>query len=82
MFVLAIRVAVRGKGEASWKVVISGDRRTVSDEQDFLASKSNILSKLYGKFWKIIKTVGNNIEVHLKHIKISKSITRGKTAHP
>ncbi|GAB6031690.1 hypothetical protein CHUAL_009441 [Chamberlinius hualienensis] len=32
----AIRVGLRGKGHAEWKVIVSGDRRTVKDEEHFI----------------------------------------------
>ncbi|XP_013786475.2 arrestin domain-containing protein 4-like [Limulus polyphemus] len=41
----AIRVLLRGKAHAEWKVVVSGDRRTVKDDQVFLDSRSVIWGK-------------------------------------
>ena len=41
----AIRVIMRGKAEAEWKVIVSGDRRTVKDEQTFIDDRNIIWGK-------------------------------------
>jgi len=43
--VLGIRVVVRGKAHAEWKVVVSGDRRTVKDDQYFIDDRAVIWGK-------------------------------------
>lgn len=44
-FFKAIRVILRGKAQAEWKVIVSGDRRTVKDEQIFIDDKRVIWGK-------------------------------------
>ncbi len=44
---LAIRVMLRGKCNAEWKVVVSGDRRTVKDDQIFIDERTIIWGKGY-----------------------------------
>lgn len=39
---LAIRVVLRGKAHAEWKVMLSGDRRTVKGDQYFLDQRQTI----------------------------------------
>ncbi|KAL3228663.1 hypothetical protein MRX96_023795 [Rhipicephalus microplus] len=41
----AIRVMLRGKAHAEWKVVVSGDRRTVKDDQVFIDDRAIIWGK-------------------------------------
>lgn len=41
----AVRVVLRGKAHAEWKVVVSGDRRTVKDDQYFVDDRSIIWGK-------------------------------------
>ncbi|KAL1117249.1 hypothetical protein AAG570_004575, partial [Ranatra chinensis] len=41
----AIRVVLRGKAHAEWKVVVSGDRRTVRDDQYFIDDRAVIWGK-------------------------------------
>ncbi|XP_077499011.1 arrestin domain-containing protein 3-like [Amblyomma americanum] len=41
----AIRVMLRGKAHAEWKVVVSGDRRTVKDDQVFIDDRAVIWGK-------------------------------------
>ncbi|XP_050700191.1 arrestin domain-containing protein 2-like [Eriocheir sinensis] len=41
----AIRVVLRGKVHAEWKVVVSGDRRTVKDDQYFIDDRTTIWGK-------------------------------------
>lgn len=41
----AIRVGLRGKSHAEWKVVVSGDRRTVKDDQYFIDDRAIIWGK-------------------------------------
>ncbi|ODM89666.1 Arrestin domain-containing protein 2 [Orchesella cincta] len=41
----AIRVVLRGKAHTEWKVIISGDRRTVKDDQYFIDDRSVIWGK-------------------------------------
>ncbi|XP_023232199.1 arrestin domain-containing protein 2-like isoform X2 [Centruroides sculpturatus] len=41
----AIRVLLRGKAHAEWKVVVSGDRRTVKDDQVFIDDRDVIWGK-------------------------------------
>ena len=36
---------MRGKGHAEWKVVVSGDRRTVKDDQYFIDDRATIWGK-------------------------------------
>ena len=36
---------MRGKAEAEWKVIVSGDRRTVKDEQTFIDDRNIIWGK-------------------------------------
>ncbi|XP_047737325.1 arrestin domain-containing protein 3 [Hyalella azteca] len=43
--VRAIRVILRGKAHAEWKVMVSGDRRTVKDDQYFIDDRSVIWGK-------------------------------------
>ncbi|XP_034233055.1 arrestin domain-containing protein 4-like isoform X1 [Thrips palmi] len=38
----AVRVVLRGKAHAEWKVVLSGDRRTVKDDQYFIDDRAII----------------------------------------
>nr|CAD7604225.1 unnamed protein product [Timema genevievae] len=40
-----VRVVLRGKAHAEWKVVVSGDRRTVKDDQYFLDDRAIIWGK-------------------------------------
>jgi hypothetical protein len=44
-FVSAVRVVLRGKAHAEWKVVVSGDRRTVKDDQYFIDDRAIIWGK-------------------------------------
>ncbi|XP_063230472.1 arrestin domain-containing protein 2-like isoform X2 [Bacillus rossius redtenbacheri] len=44
----AVRVVLRGKAHAEWKVVVSGDRRTVKDDQYFLDDRTIIWDKPEG----------------------------------
>ncbi|KAH6941969.1 hypothetical protein HPB50_026063 [Hyalomma asiaticum] len=41
----AIRVQLRGKAHAEWKVVVSGDRRTVKDDQVFIDERAVVWGK-------------------------------------
>ncbi|XP_076052796.1 arrestin domain-containing protein 2-like [Oratosquilla oratoria] len=41
----AIRVVVRGKAHTEWKMVVSGDRRTVRDDQYFVDDRTTIWGK-------------------------------------
>lgn len=41
----AIRIVLRGKAHAEWKVVVSGDKRTVKDDQYFIDERSIIWGK-------------------------------------
>ncbi|XP_042908083.1 arrestin domain-containing protein 2 [Parasteatoda tepidariorum] len=41
----AIRVLLRGKAHAEWKVVVSGDRRTVKDDHAFIDDRAVIWGK-------------------------------------
>ncbi|KAH9423468.1 hypothetical protein DERP_003747 [Dermatophagoides pteronyssinus] len=41
----AIRVILRGKAQAEWKVIVSGDRRTVKDDQIFIEDRCSIWGK-------------------------------------
>ncbi|XP_043223686.1 arrestin domain-containing protein 2-like [Amphibalanus amphitrite] len=41
----AIRVVLRGKAHAEWKVVVSGDKRTVKDDQYFIDERATIWGK-------------------------------------
>ncbi|CAM1293619.1 Uncharacterised protein g783 [Pycnogonum litorale] len=41
----AIRVSLRGKAHAEWKVVVSGERRTVKDDQYFIDDRTIIWGK-------------------------------------
>ncbi|XP_059468819.1 arrestin domain-containing protein 2-like [Neocloeon triangulifer] len=41
----AVRVVLRGKAHAEWKVVVSGDRRTVKDDQYFVDDRAIIWGK-------------------------------------
>ncbi|XP_071442765.1 arrestin domain-containing protein 2-like [Hetaerina americana] len=41
----AVRVVLRGKAHAEWKVVVSGDRRTVKDDQYFIDDRTIIWGK-------------------------------------
>lgn len=41
----AIRVLLRGKAHNEWKVMVSGDRRTVSDDQYFIDDRATIWGK-------------------------------------
>ena len=43
--VSAIRVVLRGKAHAEWKVVVSGDKRTVKDDQYFIDERATIWGK-------------------------------------
>ena len=45
---IAIRVILRGKAQAEWKVIVSGDRRTVKDDQIFIEDRCSIWGK--GKY--------------------------------
>jgi len=38
-------VVLRGKAHAEWKVVVSGDRRTVKDDQYFVDDRAIIWGK-------------------------------------
>lgn len=40
--IVAIRVVLRGKAHAEWKVMLSGDRRTVKGDQYFLDQRQTI----------------------------------------
>ena len=40
-----MRVVLRGKAHAEWKVVVSGDRRTVKDDQYFIDDRAIIWGK-------------------------------------
>lgn len=54
----AIRVVLRGKAHAEWKVVVSGDRRTVKDDQVFVEERTVIWGK------------GINIIIILSHLSL------------
>jgi hypothetical protein len=41
----AIRVVLRGKAHTEWKVIVSGDRRTVKDDQYFIDDRAIIWGK-------------------------------------
>lgn len=41
----AIRVVLRGKAHAEWKILVSGDRRTVKDDQYFVDERATIWGK-------------------------------------
>ncbi|XP_046669540.1 arrestin domain-containing protein 3-like [Homalodisca vitripennis] len=41
----SVRVVLRGKAHAEWKVVVSGDRRTVRDDQYFIDDRAIIWGK-------------------------------------
>lgn len=41
----AIRVILRGKAHAEWKVFVSGERRTVKDDQIFVDERTTIWGK-------------------------------------
>lgn len=41
----AVRVVLRGKAHAEWKVVVSGDRRTVKDDQYFIDDRATVWGK-------------------------------------
>lgn len=43
--IAAIKVILRGKANAEWKVVVSGERRTVKDEQTFIEDRALIWGK-------------------------------------
>lgn len=45
LFLTAIRVMLMGKAHAEWKVVVSGDRRTVKDDQVFIDDRAVIWGK-------------------------------------
>lgn len=45
MLPIAIRVILRGKAIAEWKVIVSGDKRTVRDEETFIDDRSIIWGK-------------------------------------
>lgn len=36
---------LRGKAQAEWKVIVSGDRRTVKDDQIFIDDRCSIWGK-------------------------------------
>lgn len=40
-----IQVVVRGKAHTEWKVMVSGERRTVKDDQYFIDDRSTIWGK-------------------------------------
>lgn len=40
--ITAIKVVLRGKAHAEWKVVVNGERRTVKDEQAFIEDRTVI----------------------------------------
>lgn len=42
---LAIRVVLRGKAHTEWKVMVSGERRTVKDDQYFIDDRAMIWGK-------------------------------------
>ena len=52
IFHLAIRVLLRGKAHSEWKVVVSGERRTVKDDQIFVDERTTI----WGKGWQHLFT--------------------------
>ncbi|KAI1289822.1 Arrestin domain-containing protein 3 [Halotydeus destructor] len=45
----AIKVILRGKANAEWKVVVSGERRTVKDEQVFVEDRTLVWGKEKGE---------------------------------
>lgn len=40
-----IRVVLRGRAQAEWKIIVSGDRRTVKDEQTFIDERTIVWGK-------------------------------------
>jgi hypothetical protein len=38
----AIKVILRGKAHCEWKVVVSGERQTVKDDQTFIEDRTTI----------------------------------------
>ena len=59
---LAVRVVLRGKAHAEWKVVVSGDRRTVKDDQYFIDDRAVIWGKGYSTFiFLIINLIFNTL---------------------
>lgn len=42
---LAIRVCLRGKAHCEWKVLVSGDRRTVKDDQYLMDERAVVWGK-------------------------------------
>ncbi|CAG2113773.1 unnamed protein product, partial [Medioppia subpectinata] len=45
----SIRVILRGKAHSEWKVVVSGERRTVKDDQIFVDERTTIWGKEKGE---------------------------------
>lgn len=45
LLITGIRVVLRGKAHAEWKIMKSGERRTVKDDQYLLDDKSVIWGK-------------------------------------
>ena len=42
---VAIRVVLRGRAHLEWKVVVSGDQQSISDDQYFIDERSTIWGK-------------------------------------
>ena len=41
----AVRVVLRGRAHLEWKVVVSGDQQSISDDQYFIDERSTIWGK-------------------------------------
>lgn len=45
LFGTAVRVVLRGRAHLEWKVVVSGDQQSISDDQYFIDERSTIWGK-------------------------------------